>query len=445
MAPRCFLQAVAVLFVPVASLLRHGTTQMVTPSLPCAPAPEQLASLQSPKKPLMKSLLGDGGKYDWSGLTFYLHDKGAFDMSDVVTCYMNALGMDEEMSNVDEVAVPNIAEHMVNFWTLRQLRSHPARRYVVEDADLHIIGAPIGVSQDAADLPERNCGSQRDHKVRLKRLKQDIKQMPIFQRDGGRNWMLIETNWNWFQWAQIGNGSFLELFTSNDMLLGTVDHNISDLAGVAPQNTVVVPYMATTSLDQPDKSVKLPHDRSFSFVFHGNLHRNNDGYFRQVMYNITEGLEAVSIHDVEIADVGDNRAFANVEARTADILQDSTFCFIPAGDTASTRRLFDALAAGCVPIIFNFFQTAASNLPFTHSVDWTKIVYFAGSLECLTDNIDPAREYLKKLWLQRGSDDVKQKQALGRKTFFDMLSYRHGDPVSAMLGEVGLIRDARST
>merc|ERR1712187_132424 len=46
-----------------------------------------------------------------------------------------------------------------------------------------------------------------------------------------------------------------------------------------------------------------------------------------------------------------------------------TFCLVPRGDTPTSRRLFDAIGASCIPVI------VAENIsvPFTRVVDWSKI------------------------------------------------------------------------
>ncbi|CAN0170359.1 unnamed protein product, partial [Ectocarpus fasciculatus] len=40
----------------------------------------------------------------------------------------------------------------------------------------------------------------------------------------------------------------------------------------------------------------------------------------------------------------------------------SRFCFSPRGDTASSRRLFDSIAAGCTPIVT---EDTVPMLPFS--------------------------------------------------------------------------------
>ena len=51
-------------------------------------------------------------------------------------------------------------------------------------------------------------------------------------------------------------------------------------------------------------------------------------------------------------------------------LVSSDFCFILPGDTASTSKLYKAMFAGCIPVIF---YTYMEDLPFFDIVDWKKL------------------------------------------------------------------------
>jgi hypothetical protein len=48
---------------------------------------------------------------------------------------------------------------------------------------------------------------------------------------------------------------------------------------------------------------------------------------------------------------------------------ESDFCAILPGDTTSTAKLYKAIFAGCIPIIFLSFP---GELPFFHFIDWSK-------------------------------------------------------------------------
>ena len=60
---------------------------------------------------------------------------------------------------------------------------------------------------------------------------------------------------------------------------------------------------------------------------------------------------------------------------------DASVCFVPRGDTDTSRRLFDALATGCVPVVVRVAggkpaQTMLSNLPFHHTLSWRGLAHF---------------------------------------------------------------------
>lgn len=67
-----------------------------------------------------------------------------------------------------------------------------------------------------------------------------------------------------------------------------------------------------------------------------------------------------------------------VSQHTTRRMLNASMCFAPQGDSDSSRRLFDALAVGCVPIILKVIggrprETMLTNLPFHHSINWAGI------------------------------------------------------------------------
>ncbi|EER01965.1 hypothetical protein Pmar_PMAR007658, partial [Perkinsus marinus ATCC 50983] len=48
-------------------------------------------------------------------------------------------------------------------------------------------------------------------------------------------------------------------------------------------------------------------------------------------------------------------------------MKDSTFCFIPRGNTPWTRRIFDAIISGCIPVVLS----NAIVFPFESLLDWS--------------------------------------------------------------------------
>lgn len=56
----------------------------------------------------------------------------------------------------------------------------------------------------------------------------------------------------------------------------------------------------------------------------------------------------------------------------AEGMSSSTFCWIPRGDNPTSRRIFDAVAAGCVPVVVS--DDIARYLPFRWAVDWRAMI-----------------------------------------------------------------------
>lgn len=406
---------------------------------PCSPTPDQLGKLALPGPSLTDVQIGNATSSGWSGLKFFLHEDGAFDFSDRVRCFFHAVHSTPAADNLDMRVLPNVAEHTTDVYMLEQLRRHPGRVHERDDADIQIIGSALGTSYHASQLPGFPCGRANVHERRVERLLDELDEMKA-----GSFFLLIDTDWYWEN--RVLSPRFVSLMRSRHMMLATVDRDIADYGHLAFADTVIIPYKAHFRLDRRahwSAGHRTNDLRSTSFTFHGTMSRHGTGEWRGVMQTISDGLPNTSIKDIEFND-WDAEEFSKITDMTANKLLDSAFCFVPAGDTASSRRLFDALAAGCVPIILNAFDASLINLPFVHSIDWTEIAIFGGDPGCLAHHVGAAKAWLQSLWEQyrRGDQRIEDKRRVGRQVYADMLSYGGGNLASAMLAEIGLMRKA---
>lgn len=53
-------------------------------------------------------------------------------------------------------------------------------------------------------------------------------------------------------------------------------------------------------------------------------------------------------------------------------MMESTFCWIPRGDNPTSRRVFDAVAAGCIPVVVS--DDIARYLPFRWAIEWRSMI-----------------------------------------------------------------------
>ena len=141
------------------------------------------------------------------------------------------------------------------------------------------------------------------------------------------------------------------------------------------------------------------------FLFHGHNGRFDNGA-RAAVRDIGSNLRAgYDFQMLRLQTVGgaDNSSYAAthrvhrlVSQHTTRRMLNASMCFAPQGDSDSSRRLFDALATGCVPIIVKVIggrprETMLTNLPFHHTIKWagvSRLLAAAGA--SLNDRFAPA-------------------------------------------------------
>ena len=67
----------------------------------------------------------------------------------------------------------------------------------------------------------------------------------------------------------------------------------------------------------------------------------------------------------------------------ADLMQSDELCFVPRGDTPTSRRLFDAIISGCLPVIIS--DSIDVHLPFSSSIPYTEFTYRIADEEWIED------------------------------------------------------------
>ena len=181
----------------------------------------------------------------------------------------------------------------------------------------------------------------------------------------------------------------------------------------------IVPYLSHKFISQYFRKDK----RNGAVVFVGTIrHSNTRGAVRKL----------VGMNHTFIANNGSNRfgytSFQHSSATTlayADVMLESLFCLAPPGGTITSRRLFDAISARCIPIIvtgvddcefhngtneedqtFRLKETL-HNLPFSSSIPYWNFSIFVDQHKWIThtrqvvqDIIDLPPEHVKDL--QRG-------------------------------------------
>ncbi|KAM7257078.1 hypothetical protein ACFE04_012819 [Oxalis oulophora] len=112
-------------------------------------------------------------------------------------------------------------------------------------------------------------------------------------------------------------------------------------------------------------------ERQTLLFFMGNRYRKEGGKIRDLLFQLLENEKNVVIkHGTQSRE---NRRAARYGMHT------SKFCLMPAGDTPSACRLFDAIVSLCVPVIVS----DSIELPFEDAVDYRNIAIFVETAAAL--------------------------------------------------------------
>ena len=104
---------------------------------------------------------------------------------------------------------------------------------------------------------------------------------------------------------------------------------------------------------------------------------------------------------------------------TASRTRNATFCLVPTGYTASTRRFYEALAAGCIPVVIS----DQFPLPFRDALDWNKAIVRHGQRDV---------ESLPRRLAAIGDEEIARRRAAALE-LFDRVDYASGAAVDMLL------------
>ena len=425
---------------------------------------------------------------------FYIHEGGLFNFTDTVHCLFGATGLSADVDSFDDQLVPDIAEHLVDWWLLKRFERHPARVYDPRKAQLHVIGTPFTTAYRASrgfifekvKVGRRGplgCGDLKSYYKRTAAIAQHLEQTSTWwKRKQGRDFLVL----NSFYWLKDAVGKeLLSTLMSGPSIFTTSDRNYVDFLAInATVTPTVIPYKAHYSLEDYAwlQLNAPPKARKYSVTFHGSTGRGArneyaDGELRQLICDRLGPKLAHSslhcIHDVWMKQtaLADNsresgagtidnavtrlgqkngqnlksdgyRTWIVPKGRKADpetlkAYVNSKICLVPAGDTPTSRRLFDSMAAGCLPVLMAQTEDILPNLPFPHAIDWPRTVLFGGGLSCsLKDNADATVRWVQSLLRPENEEKLQCMARRAQRTFLKYLSLRDVGIVSAILHEI---------
>ena len=280
----------------------------------------------------------------------------------------------------------------------------------------------------------------------------------------------------------------LSTLVSGPVIFTSSDRNYKDYLVINETVTpIVVPYKAHYQLEDyawaRASSVPIgaqPRARTSSVMYHGSTGRGFEGRTGDIQY-VEGGLrqlifdrlgpelagnslrcvqdqwkwkqameeQASSLRGRSIGEylkTDGSRTWIAPKGNTADPLTleaylSSKLCLAPAGDTPTSRRLFDSMAAGCLPVLMAPPEDIMPNLPFPKAIDWPQTVLFGGGLSCsLSDNANATIRWLQSLLQPENEKKLQCMARRAQKVFLKYLTLRDEGVVSALLHEIDLKR-----
>ena len=286
---------------------------------------------------------------------FYLDEAADLGMAGLHDCLFwkfrlrnnNSLDIDFDTS-----MPPNLAEHLSDVLVLRALRRHPNRVFNPARAVVHVVGImPVLSGAVTRHFPQ--CANPtggpayKAHRARMQiatdALQRRLAALPASTR---RVYVIVSS----YNHLQVPLAALISAHP--DRFVVAAAERIfcwSKRHPVPDETCLVIPYVASRQLDLAARAPCAAGgaDRNVSFAFAGNFDRMKRGKYRgDALMAIAAHAPGAEIrhHNFKFDATADQRT--GLVERTTELLLRTRHCAAPEGDTCTSRRIFDALAAG---------------------------------------------------------------------------------------------------
>ena len=282
----------------------------------------------------------------------YVYENEELDWSFLSKCYEDTHGGLAPETDEDGEHAQNMAE----VWMHRAMLSHPRRVLNPEHANMFYIPLYITVSSDAVPMAGSLLCRGITHYERLEIALDYLEhKSKFFKRLGGAD-HFFTCSW-WRCGPALGNRARVVL-SRTVLAINESPPAQNDWARWECLNRVVtIPYVASSKLTSTGIDHHLKLDRQIPFYFAG---RSRGRIERENLSIIQEEFPESSI-GVTTWDWTDG------PDTYADHISNSKYCLCPRGDTLSSRRLYDAIAAGCIPVMSDS-QVEDGNVPYPNQL-----------------------------------------------------------------------------
>lgn len=286
----------------------------------------------------------------------FIYEHRSVDWSYLLDCYQEKHGIaawrDEEGEH---------SQNMAEVWVHQTLKKHPHRTWNPLEADMFYIPLYIAVSSDVEPMAGSLMCDGLTHMQRMHNALDYLgKESKYFKNLGGSDHFLTCSWWR----CGVAMGNRARVLLSRSVIGINESPPVNNIWArwECLNKVVTVPYVSSTRI-QGTKDWKHGNERHIPFYFagraRGRIEREN---LAVISHTYPESLIGIASWDW------------NEDPETyGEHISNSQFCLMPRGDTNSSRRLFDAVSSGCIPVITNH-QLGLGNVPFPTQLNYSDFV-----------------------------------------------------------------------
>lgn len=266
-----------------------------------------------------------------------------------------------------------------------------ASPYITKNPEeAHLFFVPVY----SACIVYRNFGNFKAYRFLVRKaLQYIIKNEPYWNRTKGRDhiWAFVHDFGGCLSWhdnfTEGGSGIFYEELRNSIFLshLGDLSSKCFDT-----HKDIVIPPMCTEEIYVKGRGGFGKNNRTIFAHFRGTVNWHfrysipslgiQRGYDRTYSHGVRQRLQQLYAHDKEYFLFNEGSSPSYVEE-----VSQSIFCLCPRGFAAWSRRLFDSVMLGCIPVII----ADDIELPFERFLDYSKF-----SVKIMERDVDRVKEIL---------------------------------------------------
>jgi len=337
----------------------------------------------------------------------FSHDQINKMNKDMLVCYKKSFG--EEIW-LDERT--DKAQDSAEVWLHRAFIQYDGR--VENPLDADVIFLPFYFKTNF-ELREEYCGDKMTSQERLESLDRILMSDEHFIARPSRFIFVCQF---WQCSAALKSVPSLGMRLKKSVML-IHEKNEKWSAGQDDNRQVLVPYVANSYImSRQSMASRKISERSIKLFARLSERRSR---IRTIMKNLT-WPEHDAIVQIGSFSVINKKKYQqpNLTMEYGEMMLDSKFCLHVSGDTPTSRRLYDIIAAGCIPVIVA--ENIRVNLPFKDSIPWNSFSIFIKPAKVKEQGIDA----FDIVWaLQDEEADTMQDSLF---EYREKLLYGHGDP-----------------